>query len=67
MPMSTSAARTASVAGANGGNVGKMRPNVVGLVDTVALRAALAVAPTTPDKATAPAPTPARLRKIRRL
>jgi hypothetical protein len=44
-----------------------MRPNIVGLVDTVALRAALAAVPTTPDKATAPAPTPARLRKVPRL
>src|SRR5437762_9100300 len=71
LPRSASAARTASVAGANDGKVGKMRPNVVGLVATVALRAATArgalVAPTPPDRATAPAPAPARLRKPRLL
>jgi hypothetical protein len=48
-----------------------MRPNVVGLVETVALRAATArgaiAAPTPPDNATAPAPAPARFRKPRLL
>src|SRR5712691_288012 len=67
LPRSVSEARTPSVAGANAGRSGNKRPNVVGLVDTVALRAATArgaaVAPTAPDNATAPAPTPARFRK----
>jgi hypothetical protein len=48
-----------------------MRPNVVGLVDTVALRAATArgaiTAPAPPDNATAPALAPARFRKLRLL
>src|SRR2546425_2685371 len=35
-PRSASAARTASVAAANGGRFGNIRPNVVGLVETVA-------------------------------
>src|SRR5712691_12577014 len=71
LPRSASAARTASVAGAKDGKLGKMRPNVVGLVETVALRAATArgavAAPTPPDNATAPAPAPACLRKARLL
>src|SRR6266496_3716052 len=70
-PRSASAARTASVADANGGRFGKMRPNVVALVETVALRAATArgaiAALMPPDTATAPAPAPARFRKPRLL
>jgi hypothetical protein len=70
-PRSASAARTASVAAANGGRFGNIRPNVVGLVETVALRAATArgavAAPTAPENATAPAPAPACLRKARLL
>src|SRR5438067_2192149 len=65
-PRSASAARTASVAAAKGGRFGKIRPNVVGLVETVALRAAsargAAAAPKPPDTASAPAPAPARFR-----
>jgi hypothetical protein len=48
-----------------------MRPNVVGLVETVALLAAAArggIAPRMPpDTATAPAPAPTRFRKPRLL
>jgi len=39
-PSARNASRTDSVAGANAGRSGKSRPNVVGLVATVALRAA---------------------------
>src|SRR6266566_5906342 len=71
LPRSVSEARTASVAGANAGRSGNNRPNVVGLVDTVALRAATArgapTAPIPPDNATAPTPAPARLRRARLL
>ena len=70
-PRSASAARTASVAGANGGKLGKTRPNVVGLVDTVELRAATARgpirAPAPPDNANEAAPAPALFRKLRLL
>jgi len=71
LPRSTSAAFTSSAAAANGRRFENNRPNVVGLVSTVALRAAAArgaiPAPTLPDKATAPAPAPARLRNPRLL
>src|SRR2546430_13425269 len=69
VPSSSSAAWTSADGCANGGRLGKIRPNVVGLVATVALLAACgakaAVRP--PDIATAPAPTPARFRNPRRL
>jgi hypothetical protein len=60
---------TPSVAGAKAGRSGKSRPKVVGLVATVALRAAWArgaKAPP-PETATAPAPMPARFRNPRLL
>jgi hypothetical protein len=65
-PSSRSAALTASVAGTNGGSLSKIRPKVVGLVETVELRAAggaRTAAGTPPDRASAPAPAPVRLRK----
>src|SRR5436305_6640890 len=71
LPRSASAARTASVGGANDGRPGNIRPNVVGLVATVELRAACArgakAPPRPPETATAPAPTPARLSNPRLL
>jgi hypothetical protein len=68
-PKADSASFTRCVAGAKEGRSGKSRPNVVGLVATVALRTACARGAKTlpPETTTAPAPTPARSRKRRLL
>ncbi len=68
-PNARNASLTRSVAGAKAGRPGKSRPKVVGLVATVALRAASARGANTlpPETATAAAPTPARFRNPRLL